>query len=239
MRHRTPTCSVVSLSMTSKDLSADPANPSNAYFVLSVHPSSYGFSKNDSRQVKIFRMTPDWTELTGEYQNITAAWPLPNRYDGKLEAPATFFDAETKHHYIWTSHCTYWFPNDAVLLASTDLFASELWSRLGNPTHNDTSWQSQSTYVLPVPATTRRHDPVAREASDSKAVLRRDTKVHVATSAPWIYIADRFMCNFDAGTLPGCPSYIDLNQTGRYVWLPIEYDEVGKLVVRWYDEWRL
>ena len=47
------------------------------------------------------------------------------------------------------------------------------------------------------------------------------------------------MCNFDAGTLPGCPSYVDLNQTGRYVWLPIERGKEGKLVVNWHDEWRL
>ena len=124
-------------------VTADPSEPSSAYFILSVHPSSYGFSRNDSRQVKIFRMTPDWTELSGEYRNVTAAWPLPNRYDGKLEAPAPFFDAEASRHYIWTSHCTYWFPNDAVLLGSAELFSSGLWSRLGNPTHNDTSWQSR------------------------------------------------------------------------------------------------
>ena len=84
---------------------SDPSNPSSAYFILSVHPSSYGFSRNDSRQVKIFSLTPDWTELSGEYRNVTAAWPLPNRYDGKLEAPAPFFDAEASRHYIWTSHC--------------------------------------------------------------------------------------------------------------------------------------
>ena len=216
---------------------ADPADPSNAYFVLSVHPSSYGFSKNDSRQVKIFQMTPDWTELTGEYRNVTAAWPLPNRYDGKLEAPAPFFDAETKRHYIWTSHCTYWYPNDAVLLGSAELFASELWSRLGNPTHNDTSWQSQSTYVLPVPTAARSR--AGRPARAAIGSTTASNAVYTAADAPWIYIADRFMCNFDAGTQPGCPSYVDLNQTGRYVWLPIERGAEGKLVVRWHDEWRL
>jgi hypothetical protein len=55
-------------------------------------------------------------------------------------------------------------------------------------------------------------------------------------------IADRFMCNFDSGTLPGCPNYIDNNQTGRYVWLPIERASAGSktpLVVKWHAEWKL
>ena len=89
--------------------------------------------------------------------------------------------------------------------------------------------RAESTYVLPVPAAARSH--AASEAENAA--------VYTATGAPWIYIADRFMCNFDAGTLPGCPSYVDLNQTGRYVWLPIERGKEGKLRVDWYDEWRL
>ena len=62
--------------------------------------------------------------------------------------------------------------------------------------------------------------------------------VYTSASAPWIYIADRFMCNFDPGVLPGCPDYVHINQTGRYVWLPIER-EGGKLVVNWHDQWKL
>ena len=213
----------------------DPTDASAAYFILSVHPehpnttSGYGFSHDDERQLKIFQLTPDWTNLTGEYRNATALWPLPNKYDGKLEAPAAFHDPSTMKHYIWTSHCTGWFPNDAVLLESAEMFASQLWKRRGNPTHNDTSWQSQSTFVLPVPSVQAEGSAAERGVVDG---------VYTAAGAPWIYIADRFMCNCDSGVLPGCPDYVQLNQTGRYVWLPIERDG-DKLVVNWHDEWKL
>lgn len=68
----------------------DPMAPADGYFVLSVHPSSYGFSHGDVRQLKIFKMNRDWTGLSedGEYRNVTLPFPLPNKYDGKLEAPS-------------------------------------------------------------------------------------------------------------------------------------------------------
>ena len=64
--------------------------------------------------------------------------------------------------------------------------------------------RTESTYVLPVPAAARS------QAKLGHATEAENAAVYTATGAPWIYIADRFMCNFDAGTLPGCPSYVDL-----------------------------
>jgi hypothetical protein len=115
-----------------------------AVFVLSVHPSSYGFSHNEKRQLKVFRLTPDWKNITLEgYRNITAPFPLPNKYDGKLEAPSPFYfqqptepalgrgdsittisAAAQYRYFVLASHCTYWFPNDAVLLGSPELLGS-------------------------------------------------------------------------------------------------------------------
>jgi hypothetical protein len=273
----------------------DPTDPDTAYFILSIHPGlpshpgGYGFSHGDERQLKVFQLTDDFQNLTGAYGNATERWPLPNKYDGKLEAPAAFYDATSKQNYMWTSHCTYWFPNDAVLLGSLGSLmpvGGETWERLGNPTHNDTSWQSQSTFVLPVPHVSR--SPALSATSSSQNHTGDGTKssnndaVYTATDAQWICesqhlciclfnlvqpslalngwlhdsaqlphafscalaadIADRFMCNFDSGTLPGCPNYIDNNQTGRYVWLPIERASAGSktpLVVKWHAEWKL
>jgi hypothetical protein len=62
---------------------------------------------------------------------------LPNKYDGKLEAPALFHHSDDEisssvdeisssggatggggrgDYYLWASHCTYWWPNDAYVL---------------------------------------------------------------------------------------------------------------------------
>jgi hypothetical protein len=178
----------------------DPTDPTRAYFILSVHPSGgYGFSHGDARQIKIFPLTPDFQNLTGQYRNVTQEWPLPNKYDGKLEAPAAFYDAPAKRNYLWTSHCTYWFPNDAVLLGLSggimDRKEGAIWSRLGNPTHNDTSWQSQSTFVLPVPAAAAAGGaPATSNTGNSPstghtATNGSESAVYTAAGAPWIYIA--------------------------------------------------
>ena len=157
-------------------------------------------------------MNGNWTGLaaSGRYQNVTMPFPLPNKYDGKLEAPSVFHDAGTSTYYMWTSHCTYWFPNDAVLLSSPSLMSPKLWDRLGNPTGNDSSFSSQDTQLFPVSG------PTAASASTA-----------ATSSVSWIYIADRF------------EPYVTQNLTGRYVWLPVERLPTGGVKVRWQDSWTL
>lgn len=184
--------------------------PGRAVFVLSVHPSSYGFSRpGDVRQLKIFPLTADWTNVNASGAvNATLPFPEPNRYDGKLEAPALFYDGGSKLYYLWTSHCTYWWPNDARLLQSAGLITDKIWPAIGNPTHNETSFDSQSTHIL--------SGPFPPGAGNAPIVNPR-----------WIYIADRF------------EPYVTLNQTGRYVFLPITLDSKQMPQVHWYDRWRL
>ena len=207
-----------------------------AYLVLSVHPSSYGFSHNDSRQLKIFQLSQDWTNVsdTVAERNVTPRWPLPNKYDGKLEAPVVFKPSDAEYA-IWASHCTYWFPNDAYLLTSPSLLSGTYWTPAGNPTNNDTSYGTQSTDIVrvtPSLSTVPRSGGAGSTAAPSRAGRVGGSNVPaaaaVAVNAKWVYVADQF------------EPYITQNTTGRYVWLPIEQDPVsGKLVVNWYDEWTL
>lgn len=182
---------------------ADPSAPGVAYFVLSVHPSTYNISKGEARQLKSCRLTDDWLNVTA-CTNITAEWPRPNKYDGKLEAPSPFlFPAQrvvddSNLYGILASHCTYWFPNDAVLLTTTDMDAGESgWTRHGNPTHNDTSFSTQVTQVFKI------------------------------APGKYIFIADRF------------EPYIQHNQTGRYVWLPLTITQDNAVTVKWRNQWKL
>ena len=193
-----------------------------AYFVLSIHPSSYGFSHNDRRQVQMYRLTDSWTGLTGAYTNLTDPWPLPDKYDGKLEAPALFQHEGSGpgSYYLWASHCTYWFPNDAYVLQqpAPTLSHAGLWKPVGNPTHNDTSFGTQSTHILPIPQRFRGRGAAGRSSSSSSAG---------DPAAPThIYVSDRF------------EPYVAQNLTGRYVWLPLTW-QAGKANVAWHDEWQL
>jgi len=188
-----------------------------SYFVLSVHPSSYGLSPpNQTRQVKIFKTTADLQGIVaGSAANATQPWPIPNKYDGKLEAPALFVDSKFpsgEKFYIWASHCTYWFANDAYVLSSDSMSSGKFWKPEGNPTRNDSSFQTQSTDVILPPAAST---PSASSTGGGIEGLR------------WIYIADRF------------EPYITQNTTGRYVWLPMTTGAGGKLSVEWHDEWQL
>ena len=126
----------------------------------------------------------------------------------------------TGSYFIWTSHCTYWFPNDAVLLSSPalppDPLGMQLWQRLGNPTHNDTSFSTQSTQVLAIPKSKPKSEPQQqRQKQDEQDEFE------------YIYIADRF------------EPYIAQNQTGRYVWLPLKVAAGGRVHVNWESEWVL
>ena len=85
--------------------------------------------------VRVSKMTADWTNTTG----ISSTIAEPD------EAPAAFYAHGTYH--VWTSHCSGWTPNAAILHSSDSMSGS--WSDDGNPTNNKTSFSSQSTYILP------------------------------------------------------------------------------------------
>jgi beta-xylosidase len=72
---------------------------------------------------------------------------------GFHEAPAVFKHAKT--YYLITSGCTGWAPNAARLAAADSIWGP--WKALGNPCVGKdagSTFQGQSTHVLPVPGKT-------------------------------------------------------------------------------------
>ena len=101
----------------------------------------------------------------------------------------------------------------SCLLSSAALLPAggALWRREGyNPTFNDTSFSTQSTQVLAMPAPSAVQGKLQARAEQQRA--------------QFVYIADRF------------EPYIAQNQTGRYVWLPLRVTASG-VRVQWSDEW--
>lgn len=89
-------------------------------------------------------------ELSDDYRGFTGRWTriLPGAAN---EAPAVF-KCEGKY-YLITSGCTGWKPNDARSAVADSLWGP--WKSLGNPCRgtpeqNAKTFESQSTYVLPV-----------------------------------------------------------------------------------------
>jgi hypothetical protein len=111
----------------------DPLHPGDAYWIYSIKPGT------EKREVRISKMTPDWTGLTG-FKSISSTI-----HEGD-EAPAAFYAAG--QYFIWTSHCSGWSPNAAILHSAPNLASN--WTDLGNPTANKTSFSSQSTYILQI-----------------------------------------------------------------------------------------
>jgi beta-xylosidase len=90
-------------------------------------------------------------ELSDDYQGFSGKWSRALVGDSN-EAPALF-----KHggmYYMISSGTTGWRPNPARSAVADSIFGP--WTRLGNPCRgapeqNATTFESQSTYVLPVP----------------------------------------------------------------------------------------
>ena len=106
------------------------------------------------------------------------------------EAPALFYEPIVRRYFLWCSRATGWRANAAEVFSASAL--SGPWRSEGNPTHNATSFESQSTFILPVTG--------------------RDGR------ARFVYVADRFE-PFISGPLCGAGQ---LCESGRYVWLPID-----------------
>ena len=145
-------------------------------------------SSEENSTMHISKLTDDYRSFSDEYVRVFA-----NRY---MEAPALF-----KHkgkYYLIASGCTGWSPNAARLAVADHIFGP--WKELGNPCigqGKETTFDSQSTYILPVQG-------------------KNDA---------FIFMADRWNPK-DA---------ID----GRYIWLPVQFDENGQPFLEWMDRWDL
>jgi hypothetical protein len=95
--------------------------------------------------------TLDIDELTDDYEGFTGKWVrvFPGGWN---EAPALF-----KHrgkYYMITSGCTGWAPNAARSAVAETIWGP--WKELGNPCRgipkqSETTFESQSTFVFPMP----------------------------------------------------------------------------------------
>ena len=145
-------------------------------------------SSEENSTMHISKLTDDYRSFSDEYVRVFA-----NRY---MEAPALF-----KHkgkYYLIASGCTGWSPNAARLAVADHIFGP--WKELGNPCigqGKETTFDSQSTYILPVQG-------------------KNDA---------FIFMADRWNPK-DA---------ID----GRYIWLPVQFNENGQPFLEWMDRWDL
>jgi len=90
-------------------------------------------------------------ELTDDYRGFSGKWTriFPNASN---EAPALFKRAGK--YYLFTSGTSGWFPNAGRSAMADSIWGP--WTALGNPcrgtpSENATTFESQSTYVLPVP----------------------------------------------------------------------------------------
>jgi hypothetical protein len=98
-----------------------------AYLVRSVNNQFAGISQ----------LNHDCTNTTG----IISSGP-------RVEGQAIFTSGNS--YYLWGSHLTGWAPNPALLsVATTESLQGAVWSQLGNPSNSPTTFDSQSTFVLP------------------------------------------------------------------------------------------
>lgn len=99
------------------------------------------YSSEENSTLHIARLTDDFLSGNGEYIRI-----FSNRY---MEAPAIF--KNNGKYFLVASDCTGWAPNAARLAWAPDIFGP--WTELENPCKGEgaeTTFDSQSTYVLPV-----------------------------------------------------------------------------------------
>jgi hypothetical protein len=107
------------------------------YLVRSVRNQFAGFS----------RLSADCLDTTG----IVSSGP---QIEGQAvfrltSAPPSFTQSMP---FLWGSHLTGWSPNPAVFsVADQSQIDGAKWDQLGNPSNNPTTYNSQSTFILPLP----------------------------------------------------------------------------------------
>ncbi|CAF4312656.1 unnamed protein product [Rotaria socialis] len=89
------------------------------------------------------------SRLTDDYLNTTG---LTSTINEPREGHAIFH--RNNNYYMMTSHLTGWMPNPAELfISNADSLQDAQWISLGNPTNSVTTFNTQSTFVLPFPST--------------------------------------------------------------------------------------
>ena len=145
-------------------------------------------ASEENQTLLISKLSDDYTSLSNEFVRV-----FPGQ---RNEAPAIF--KKDGKYYMFSSGLTGWKPNPARLSVANKMLGE--WTPLGNPVvgsekEKATTFESQSTYIIPV-------------------IGKKDA---------YIFVADRWR--------PKNP--ID----GRYVWLPVLFNDNGIPYLKWHDEW--
>lgn len=100
------------------------------------------YASEENSTLHISQLSDDYTRSSGKYARF-----FPGRF---MEAPAMF--KKDGKYYLIMSGCTGWAPNAGRSAVASSIWGP--WEELANPfvgTDAETSFHSQSTYVLPVP----------------------------------------------------------------------------------------
>lgn len=85
-----------------------------------------------------------WSRLTEDYLNTTGIISTHAKFEGMA-----MFRLANGTYYIIGSHLTGWNPNPLTMfMAQGGSLDDPQWISLGNPTHHDTSFNTQPTYVV-------------------------------------------------------------------------------------------
>ena len=99
-------------------------------------------ASEENLTLHISELNDDYTDFTGKYVTVAPA--------GHNEAPSIF--KKDGKYFMITSGCTGWAPNAARLMTASSVMGE--WTMLGNPCRGEKAeitYNSQSTYILPVP----------------------------------------------------------------------------------------
>ena len=125
------------------DKKPSPSPPSSSSSTAAATTNAYLItSSEDNAVMHIHELSSNYTSFTGKWERI-----FENRY---MEAP-TFFQHNGRYYFIG-SGCTAWDPNKARSAVSYNSIWGP-WIEFGNPCKGydaNTTFQSQSTYVLPL-----------------------------------------------------------------------------------------
>jgi hypothetical protein len=115
-------------------------------FLDPLDKTAYFVRSCDNRYTGISRLTPDFLNTTG----IISTHPV---FEGMA-----LFRLQNGTYYIITSHLTGWNPNPLMLFRAAGLTLDDpKWVSMGNPTGDDTSFNTQPTYVVSFQPRVRCH----------------------------------------------------------------------------------
>ncbi|MBC7784251.1 MAG: family 43 glycosylhydrolase [Burkholderiales bacterium] len=102
------------------------------------------FASEENATLNIAELSEDYTTHTGRYFRV-----FPREFN---EAPALF--KHSGRYYMFSSDCTGWAPNPGRVAVADSIWGP--WTHLGNPCRGEpeqtaTTFESQSTHVLPIP----------------------------------------------------------------------------------------